>query len=189
MRLSKFAMTAGFSMAFSAAMAAEQPSAAPAEVADMCKATICQHHVHVLLKQKDGSVFDRTFDVMPGVVQPRWLAVLAGQTLYIEADKADDRLANFRVVESAAHPEKTLTVSLQQSDDGSMLLKVTNPFSQAIKFNMGMMPLDSESLQKTSSCPVIAGGSGFESWPQSIFQVVLAKARFIDAGKGQMVCD
>jgi hypothetical protein len=70
-----------------------------------------------------------------------------------------------------------------------MLLKVTNPFSQSLKFNMGMMPLDSDKLLKTSSCPVMAGGSSFESWPEPVFQVVLGNARFIDADKGQVACD
>lgn len=193
MRFSMPVMAVGLWMALSSAIAGEQSPSAQANsqktMEDMCRETVCQHNVHVLLKQKDGAMFDRTFDVMPGAVQPHWLAILAGQTLYIEADKANGRLTDFRVVEAVTHPEKTLIVTLHQSDDGSMLLKVTNPFSQSLKFNMGMMPLDSDKLLKTSSCPVMAGGSSFESWPEPVFQVVLGNARFIDADKGQVACN
>ncbi len=193
MRFSMLGIAVSLWMAFSSAIAGEQSPSAHANsqktTEEMCRETVCQHDVHVVLRQKDGAMFDRTFDVMPGVVQPHWLVILAGQTLYIEADRSDDRLTDFRVVESVTHPEKTLTVTLQQSDDGSMLLKVTNPFSQSLKFKMGMMPLDSDKLLKTSSCPVMAGGSSFESWPEPIFQVVLANARFIDPDKAQLACD
>lgn len=187
------AVTLSLSLAFHGAMASGQPPSAQADsqnaMGDMCKETICQHDIHVVLRQKDGAMFDRTFDVMPGVVQPRWLAILAGQTLYIEADIVEDRLTNYRVVEAVAHPDKTLTITFHQSTDGSMLLKVTNPFSQSLKFRMGMMPLDGDSLLKTSSCPIMAGGSSFESWPDPLFQVVLADARLIDPGKGRVACD
>jgi hypothetical protein len=154
----------------------------------MCKVTICQHNVHVVLKQKDGTVFDKTFDTMPGVVEPHWLVIIAGQTLNIEADRVGNSLANFKVVDSVQHPEKTLTFSFEQTDNG-MLLKLSNPYNQPLKFDMGMMPLDAERLLKTSSCPIMAGGSSFETWPEPIFQVVLANPRFLDQGKSKAVCD
>jgi hypothetical protein len=156
---------------------------------EMCRRTICQHNLHVTLRKKDGSKFDKTFDVLPGAVQPSGLAILAGQTLYIEADRVDDKLVNFRVVAAVTHPEKTLVAAFQQSDDGGMLLKVSNPFSQALKFDMGMMPLDRPRLRKTSSCPVVAGGSSFEMWAEPLFQVTLANARFVDLKNGNVACD
>ena len=52
---------------------------------------------------------------------------------------------------------------------------------------MGMMPLDTDGLYKTSSCPVIAGGGAFEMWPYPIFQLVLGNARLLDA-KAPMAC-
>jgi hypothetical protein len=156
---------------------------------EMCKHTICQHNLRITLKKKDGSTFDRTYEVFPGTVQSFGLAIVAGQTLYIEADATHDRLANFRAVDAVTHPEKTLTATLKQTDDGNMLLKITNPFKQALKFDMGMMPLDQERLVKTSSCPVIAGGFSFESWGEPLFQVVLTNARFIDLKGEHVACD
>jgi len=156
---------------------------------EMCMRTVCQHGLHVVLKQKDGSTFDKVYDVFPGVVQPFGLTVVAGQILYIEADMGSNRLVNFRVVEAVTHPEKTLSVRLQQNDDGGMLLKVFNPFKQALKFDMGMMPLDRPRLLKTSSCPVVAGGFSVESWPMPLFQVVFGNARFIDLKGEKVACN
>lgn len=172
-----------------------QQSASTDEVTDqatkdeMCKHTICQHNLRVTLKRKDGSTFDKTYDVLPGAVQPFGLLIVTGQTLYIEADATNDGLANLRVVEAVTHPEKTLTATLKQTADGNMQLKLTNPFKRALKFNMGMMPLDRPRLLKTSSCPVIAGGFSFESWGEPIFQVALTKARFIDLNGDNDTCD
>jgi hypothetical protein len=154
---------------------------------DMCKYTVCQHNLHVKLKQKDGSIYDQTFALFPGAAQSFGIAIVAGQTLNVEADVDGDTLTDFRVVDVVSHPEKTLFVKLEQSEDGSMLLTVTNPFKRLLKFSMGIMPLDNPNLLKTSSCPVIAGGSSFEIWPDPIFQVVLAKARFVEANERR--CD
>lgn len=193
MRFSKYVMMAFMLMTAGVAGAAGQATPGGADqqknVDEMCKVTICQHNVHVVLKQQDGSVFDRTFDVLPGVVEPNWLVIVAGQTLHIEADRVGNGLANFKLVDTVRHPEKTLTLSFEQAKDGSMLLQLTNPYNWPLKFDMGMMPLDGERLLKTSSCPVMAGGSSFETWPQPIFQVVLAKPRFLDAGAKRAACD
>jgi hypothetical protein len=175
-----------------AAHATEEPVRADTADEDarreMCQQTACQHNVRIVLKQRDGSTFDRTFDVLPGAVQPFGLVVLAGQSLKVEADLEGDRLTHLRLVEQVAHPEKTLVVELEQLASGGMMLTVNNPFKRMLKFDMGMMPLDKEDLFKTSSCPVMAAGSGFESWPYPIFQIVLGNGRLIDAKEGQISC-
>lgn len=192
MRRSMLAIAGCLGMVMGGAVAGESTplvQGSKASTDEVCRNTLCQHDVRVVLKGRDGAVFDRTFDVLPGVVQPRWLTIVAGQSLHIEADRLDDSLTNFRVVDAVAHPEKTLDLTLAQSDDGNMLLTLHNPFGQALKFDMGMMPLTSERVLKTSSCPVIAGGTGFETWPYPIFQIVLANPRFIDPDKGNVRCD
>jgi hypothetical protein len=181
---------AGLVLVTGAALAGDPPPAQQGSQPDsdaMCKATICQHGVHVTLKKHDGSVFDRTFDVMPGVVQPLFVTIIAGQSINIEADKVGDGLEHLRVVDVVSHPEKTLTFKLEQADDGGMLLTTHNPFDRLLKFNMGVLPLESERVMKTSSCPVMAGKMSMEMWPYPIFEVVLSKARFVD--ETQHVCD
>jgi hypothetical protein len=152
---------------------------------EMCAQTICQKNVRVTLKQKDGSIFDQTFAVLPAVVQSFGVLVMAGQTVNLEADLINGDLKNIHSVETIVHPEKTLTIKLVQMDDGGMMLSTTNPFPEALKFNMGIMPLESDRLLKTSSCPVLKGS--FETWPYPIFQVVLGGGHVVAAENS--VCD
>jgi hypothetical protein len=156
---------------------------------DMCTYTVCQHNLHVTLKKKDGSIYDQTFSLFPGAAQSFGIAIVAGQVLHVEVDIDGDILTDFRVVDIVAHPEKTLFVKLEQSPDGSMLLTITNPFKRMLKFSMGIMPLDKPNLLQTSSCPVVGGGSSFESWPEPIFQVILAKAHFVETKGNETTCD
>ncbi|MGO4702257.1 hypothetical protein [Dyella sp. 2RAB6] len=147
----------------------------------MCEQTVCQHNLHVVLKQKDVGTYDHTFDVFPGTVQPFGIFVVAGQTIYVEADESGDELANLRAVPSISHPEKTLVINLKQTPDGGMVLTTHNPFKRGLKFKMGMMPLEKSQLFKTSSCPVLGGKLTFEQWPYPLLQVVLGQAKFIGA--------
>jgi hypothetical protein len=173
-----------------AAHAGEANTASPSQEdieREMCEHTVCQRNLHVVLKQKDGKTYDQTFAVFPGVVQEMGITVVAGQTVHVEADVAGDRLVKLKAVDAIAHPDKTITATLTQDQNGGTMLSLTNPFARPLKFDMGMMPLDADSLFKTSSCPVIAGGGSFEMWPYPIFQLVLANARLLDAG-APMAC-
>ena len=148
--------------------------------AEMCAAVQCIHDVRILLKAEDGSVFDKTFDALP-VVQDMGVFVYAGQMLYFEAEEEDGKLSKLKHVEQVTRPERTLSAKLEQDEKGHMLLVTTNPFKQNLRIRMGMMQLSSDRLERTSSCPVIAGGSSFEMWPYPIFQIVLGDMRLMEA--------
>ena len=150
----------------------------------MCAETACQRNLRVTLKQKDGTLFDRTFEVFSPVVQELGITVVAGQTVYVEADIEKGRLVNLKAVDKIVAPEKTLTARFEQSPDGGMMLRVTSPFEETIKFDMGIMPLDKDDLYKTSSCPINKGI--YEMWPEPIFLVMLGNGRVIDPK--DMVC-
>lgn len=142
-------------------------------IEQVCAHAQCVTDVHVRLKDKDGNSFERTFDRMP-VIQPAGVSVYAGQTVRFEADDSNGELVNLRLVESGGDPARTIESRLEQTPEGSMILVTKNPFPRPLRIRMGMMPLDSDRLLKTSSCPVIANGQGFELWPYPIFQVFLA---------------
>ena len=149
----------------------------------MCAETACQRDLRVTLKKKDGSTYDQTFKAFPAVVQDFGITVVAGQTVHVEAELVDGKLANMHVVDAVRHPEKTLTASFTQNKDGGMLLAVSNPFGETIRFRMGIMPLDADELYATSSCPIGAGQKNFEMWPYPIFQVVLGDGRVLAKGE------
>lgn len=163
--------------------AAAPPAATQADeqtriMQQMCRQATCQHDVRVQLTRADGSRFDRTYPVMPPIVQGNGFAVLAGQTVYIQADPVGGRLTNLRAVARVSDAAKTLVASLRQTEDGGMLLEVRNPFDDVfLKFDMGIMPLDGNDLHRTSSCPVAQ--SSMELWPYPVFQVVMTNGRVL----------
>jgi hypothetical protein len=155
---------------------------APEEAAlvekEMCQKVDCVFDARIVLRKKDGSVFDKTYHALP-VVQPQGVSVYAGQSVLFEADVLGEHLANPRMVSTVEHPEKTLSAKLEQDNDGSMMLSVHNPFDHHLKISMGIMTLDHDNLIKTTSCPVVAGGSSFELWPYPVFQVWLGEMRLL----------
>jgi hypothetical protein len=153
----------------------------------MCAEARCQRNLRVVLKKKDGTVYDRTFPVFAPTAQDFGVTVVAGQTIYVEADVVDGKLANYRAVEKVVDPGITITAKFEQLEDGGMMLSLHNPFDKPVKFNMGITPLDSNGLYKTSSCPVGANGNSFEMWPEPIFQVVFGNGRLLEAGAA-MTC-
>ncbi len=170
---------------FVATLARAAPAANPEQAAlekELCAKSKCQRDVRVTLRREDGTLYEGRFAVWPATVQSMGIMVMAGQTVYIEADVAGNRLVNLAAVDRVTRPEKTITAKFEQDAKGGMLLKIHNPFNKDIKFNMGMMPLKSERLVKTTSCPVEAGIFLLEHWPFPIFQVVLANGRLLEPG-------
>lgn len=142
--------------------------------------------VTVSLVQKDGSGYQHTFPPPMPVIHGGVVYVLAGQTVYIEADVDKDKLTNLHFVSSNTHPEKTLVLHLSQSTDAgmdnTMMFDIHSPFAKPLKYHAGLMPLDSTdgSMYKTSTCPVIAKGGAFEMWPYPVFQLALSDFHMLD---------
>ena len=145
---------------------------------EACRKIECAFDVRIVLKQRDGSIFDKSYRALP-LVQPIGVSVYAGQSVLFEADIQDDQLSNFKLVKSIKHPEKTISATLKQNSDGYMTLTLKNPFQRPMKVAMGVMPLELGRLLKTSSCPVGAGLISFEGWPYPIFQVWLGNIRLL----------
>lgn len=77
---------------------------------DMCTKVGCAFNVHVVLKKKNGSMYDKSLQAVP-VVQPGGVSVYAGQSVLFEADIQGDQHVNLKLVKTVAHPEKTLSSS------------------------------------------------------------------------------
>lgn len=178
-----------------AACASNAPHAAAGATPDVkgvsstqaCAEVQCVRDIHVRLKDKDGKPFERTYAMVP-VVQPAGVSIYAGQTVRFEADDSNGQLVNLRRVESGGDPARTIEARLEQLPDGGMMLTTRNPFPRPLKIRMGMMLLDSDRLLKTTSCPVIPNGSGFEHWPHPIFLVFLGDLGLLPDSSG-MRCE
>lgn len=183
LRLSGVVLAAGLAFALPAWAGADQASdGSPEPLEKVCLKLACQHDLHVQMRRKDGTAYNETFKLFPPTVQAFGVSIVAGQTIFIEAEVEGNVLTKLTSVDKVRAPAKTFTAKLEQIEGKAMMLVVTNPFSKTLKFNMGMMPLDSERLLKTSSCPISPGTSSYETWPYPIFQVVLANARLLEPG-------
>lgn len=145
---------------------------------EICENTKCQKNVRIKLTEKNGKTYDRTFKVLPGVIQDFGITVYAGQTVFIEAEVKDGKLVDLKAVDSIVKTENTITIKFEQIEKGGMMLSIQSPFKETIKFNMGIMPMDTDRLLKTSSCPVMRGS--YEMWQEPIFQIVLANPRILE---------
>lgn len=153
---------------------------------EYCKTASCRKNVRFRLKKKDGTYFEFSSKLAPPVIQPSFISIFPEETIYIEADKGKNGPINLVHVTENKNPKKTIVFNFTKDKKlgkgYSMVLKVHNPFSKPLRYNLGIMPIDSEKLFKTSSCPVIAGGFVYELWSYPIFQIVVAKLRFLNKG-------
>ena len=174
-----------------AATSAQQP-ANPDELKKFCETVLCRKPGVVRLTLDNGKAFETRFDLPRPIVQNEWISVFPGETIYVEAEASGNRLVNLRAVEAIEHPEKTLTFQFSQKPGppSMMMLVVTNPFKQTMKYHASMMLPTSDKLAKTSSCPVGGGGRmAFESWPSAIIQLVLFDFRLLGEGTQQTACE
>src|SRR4249919_3615408 len=81
---------------FADQLVAESDPAYKSVQEQMCAETLCQRNLRVTLRQKDGGLFDKTFDVFSPIIQELGITVVAGQTVYVEADIENNRLVNLK---------------------------------------------------------------------------------------------
>lgn len=158
----------------------------------LCQTVECRGPTTVVLVKEDGTRFEWSkLRVYPVVQNDNWVTIFPGETLLLEADVSGDRLVNLRSVKENKNPERTLVFDFKQGFTGKtdMLLTVKNPFPRTVKYRLGMQLLDKDGLLKTSSCPVIAGGSAFEMWPHPIFQLVVLEFNLLPGNPTTATCE
>lgn len=159
--------------------AAEVPAAAPAheDFQTYCTHAACQHDVDIDLTQADGNKYHRHFSLMPPTVQPQLITVYPGQTVKAAAAFKDGQFTGWTTVPAAQAGDVVLTFKLEQGAAG-MMLSVHNDSGKQVKLALYKVDLQhpDDDPAYTSSCPVLAGGDGFETWPESIFEIDVRSA-------------
>lgn len=192
--MTKHGLLAALLMAVAAPVAAQQSKAHEApdpQDAKLCPdpAFPCQRNVSATLKLRDGTTYENTFPSFTPTVKGEVIAVVVGQTVYVEAELVDDKVHLLRAVDSNRAPEKTIVAKLEQSENG-MMLHTSNPFDKTIKFDMGIAPIEDpkQGVYKTSSCPLGPKMSTFEMWQEPILVVAIGRGRVIP-DSNTMVCE
>lgn len=158
----------------------------PEELVELCKRTLCRAP-QVKLFVDETRNFERQLAPLP-ILQSGFLAIYAGDKLFIEATVAEGNLKLDRAVSINERPETTLQFEFaQMSGSPDMMLRIKNPFPTNVRFRMGMMLLDSSSIYETSSCLVPANLSLVEHWPHPIFALILDNPQVV-ASTSSMNC-
>jgi len=173
-------------LAVASPASADQPAGGSAEegLKRLCETAPCRRNVEFTLKKRDGSDFVYRTPLAPPVVQPAYITVYPGETLYFEAAEGSGGDLELRLVPAIAHPEKTFVMNLVQKqgigDGTGMTFEIKNPFKKRVRYHLELMPLEKEIVIKSSTCPIMEGLTNFEFWPYPIFQVLIEKVRFMD---------
>lgn len=158
------------------------PSARQLEAA--CRVALCHEPKTIELKMPQGKPFRFQARTPVPIVMSGIVTILPGETIRVEATRQGDRLVELKAVASVVHPERTLMFSFRQEpsigDGTGMVLTARSPFAGVLKYDLGMMVPDGSDVVGTSSCPLQAGVSAYEHWPHPVFQLFVAKLRFLN---------
>lgn len=170
-----------------ATIAAEPSSAADdadpqlARMREICRASSvpCREQLRIVLRRDKGETYDETHALLPPPVQPGMVSVYPGETVRAVPTFEGDRFSGWRAVRDDEPADtQILSIELKQTDDrAGMSAVVATNTGPALKLRMGLIRLDAEDPESTSSCPLQAGGgTNHEMWPYPIFVLLVADA-------------
>ncbi len=159
------------------------------DVKELCKQVLCRTP-NFKLRLDNQDVFESDVETpLPVLVNNKLISVFPGETVFIEASVTGKEIKLERAVAINEHPERTLVFKFTQVDkQKDMMLEVSNPFPEVIKFKMGFMKVDSSKIYGTTSCPVPEKLSLLEHWPHPIFQILLTQAKILDK-RDKRICN
>jgi hypothetical protein len=117
---------------------------------------------------------------VPYVTDKGAIVIFPGEQFVVAFEIENGKIVNAQPNPASGSLSDAVEVSFKQIDSG-MMLTVANNMSEPVKYDATMRAPDDRMLY-TSSCPVDAGLSTFESWPHPIKFLELSNFRFQDSG-------
>ena len=136
---------------------------------------------------QQGNQYSKTFELLPPAVQGNAVTLLNGQRIHFEGTLRGGKLVDLRQVSSVTAPARTITVQMTQSKDGKTTYVMSNPFAQPIKFQVGVTPLGSRTMQQTLSCPIRPGKTATIHWDRPVL-IATARAGVALSPNGPLKC-
>ena len=99
----------------------------------VCKRAPCRPPTTVRLRLNEKEYFEMEFPKSPYVADG-FINVLANEELNVEFDDTEGRLSNPRYVKISVKPERTVSLRLEQTEEGT-ILTVKNPFAKDIVYD------------------------------------------------------
>jgi hypothetical protein len=133
------------------------------------------------LRVDENGLWEWTVPQSPYVFNENYIQFYPGETLFIEAEVVDDVVISLTVVKEVINQSKTIVVEFNQINNRNnsrihenMMLKIINPFNKNLEYkaNVYLIKYDRWWVN-TSTIPVRAGLTSYESWPDIIGVIVL----------------
>ena len=126
--------------------------------------------------------YEEELKATPYVLPDNSVQLYPGETVYVEIEQENGVIKSVIAVKDNVKPERTLIISFSQNIKNkvheSMMLKVTNPFSQNLVYKATIFLLKQKKWVATDVYPVEAALSAFEIWPDPIISIALGKWTF-----------
>jgi hypothetical protein len=159
----------------------EQPTAAQA-----CALTACRPPRTVTLVLDGEREMRQELPPFPYVYQ-EVVYVVPGDDFRITGEVKGDRLVGLRVVREGEQVPLSLRIRFEQEVESPstqrMVLALDSGLPRALAYRVSMLQAEVPGFQPTRGCPVPAGKSAYESWPQALRTLVLEDLRFLEPGE------
>lgn len=130
----------------------------------------------------ESTVYEEEIKATPYVLPNNTIQLYPGENIYVEVELAGGVITSMNAVKENINPSKTLVISFTQTISNkthkSMLLKITNPFKEKLYYSAAIFLMQQKKWVNTDVYPVEAEISSFESWPDIITSIALAKWSF-----------
>jgi hypothetical protein len=129
-----------------------------------------------------NNFYEEDIKATPYVLPDRTIQVYPGETVYVEVEQENGIIKSMTAVKEIKNPSKTITIAFTQTAKKKvhelMMLKIANPFSLNLTYKANIYVLQRKAWFNTNVLPVMAGLSGFESWPQVITSIAVGDWAF-----------
>ena len=132
------------------------------------------------LSVDENSYYTFTIPQSPYILDDFSVQIFPGETLFIEVDVVDDIVEKLTVVKEIINKNKTIIIEFNQITNKEnarihelMMLKIINPFKENLEYKADIYLTQYHRWVYTSTIPVRAGLTSYESWPDIILTIVL----------------
>ncbi|NRA12912.1 MAG: hypothetical protein HRT57_13230 [Crocinitomicaceae bacterium] len=124
--------------------------------------------------------YRQEIEATPYFVATNVLQIYPGESIFVEVETfTSGIIKSMKVVKENLKPQTTIELNFSQTvadkKSQSMMLKVVNPFGMELTYSAQMFVIDNDKLINTTTLPVMANLTSFETWPDVIVTLILSQ--------------
>ncbi|MES2820882.1 MAG: hypothetical protein V4812_18060 [Pseudomonadota bacterium] len=155
---------------------------------EVCDMTTCRPEISISVRISKDQASEINLLKAPYYFQ-NTANVVSGETIFLEAIVVAGKIENLKYIKSNINPDKTIVMTLAAIEDDpskiSTVLKISNPLNEALTYKAMLHSASANEFQKTTTCPVTAKGSSYESWAFPVFQMALMNFKLVSEAEAE----